>query len=85
MIHGSQIILPDNLLIPSCGGTEGMEKEVIENYKRAQTGRGKVEKDVSKRTTSTTCSSQVFSIDNVTKDQFEPLTHSIVTETSQQS
>ena len=83
MIHGSQIFLPDNLLIPSCGGTEGMEKEVIENYKRAQTGRGKVEKDVSKTkksTKATTCSSQVFYIDNVTKDQFEPLTQSIVTE-----
>ena len=82
MIHGSQIILPDNLLIPSSGGTEGTGKEVNEYNKRAQTGR-EVEKDVSKptkSTTATTCSSQVFSIDNVNKDKFEPLTQSIVTE-----
>ena len=33
-----------------------------------------------KSTKATTCSSQVFSIDNVIKDQFEPPTQSIVTE-----
>ena len=33
-----------------------------------------------KSTASTTCSSKVFSIDNVMKDPFEPLTQSIITE-----
>ena len=51
-----------------------MEKEVNENNKKDPTVKGKVEKDVSKpmkSTASTTCSSKVFSIDNVMKDPFE--------------
>ena len=83
VVHGSQIILSDNLLTPSNGGAKCTEEEILENNERTQTEKGKIEKDVSKpkkSTKATTGSSQVFSIDNVTKDQFEPLTQSIVTE-----